>query len=300
MVARVYLRRLVQSDAVRVNGQEATPQQRLAATDIVEVETLEPVSNWPRRPRSREERQGTSLPVLFEDDTVLIVHKPAGMLSVPDRGGQDLGVHGRLRELRPDDDLRIVHRLDRDTSGCLMLAKGLQAARHLDKALRNGAVRKRYLALVVGRFSGTHAVRASLGPDPRRPGRIRVARGGSKGAREAHTDFEVVEAFRGHRLLAAWPRTGRSHQIRVHLRHLGHPVVADADYGVSATLFLSEIKRDYKLRRGVAEKPLLTRMFLHAAELWLPQPDGRTVHAEAPLPDDLERVLRKLRSFAAD
>jgi len=299
-VARVYLRRLVQSGAVRVNGQEATLQQRLAATDIVEVLASEPVTQWPHRPQAEARSEGTDLPVLLEDDTVVVVHKPAGMLSVPDRGGKELGVHGRLQDLRPDDDLRIVHRLDRDTSGCLVLAKGLEAARHLDQAFRGGAVRKRYLALVVGRVAGARAVRAPLGPDPRRPGRIRTVPARSKGAREAHTDFEVEEVFRGHSLVAAWPRTGRSHQIRVHLRHLGYPVVADADYGVSATLFLSEIKRNYKRRPGVAEKPLLARMFLHAAELWLPHPDGRTLHAEAPLPDDLARVLRKLRSFAAD
>lgn len=297
-VARVYLRRLIQSGDVRVNGQVATPQQRLAAADLVEVTARGPVSRWPRRPPPRSESSAAELPVLFEDDTMLVVSKPAGLLSVPDRGNRERGVHGRLRESRPDQDLRIVHRLDRDTSGCLALAKGLEAARHLDRSFRSGAVRKRYLALVVGRVSGSHTVQAPLGPDRRRPGRIRVVRAGSKGAREAHTDFEVLERFRRHSLLVAWPRTGRSHQIRVHLRHLGHPVVADADYGVGASLFLSEIKRNYKRRPGVAEKPLLTRMFLHAAELWLPHPDGRTMHAEAPLPDDLATVLRKLRSFA--
>jgi 23S rRNA pseudouridine955/2504/2580 synthase/23S rRNA pseudouridine1911/1915/1917 synthase len=298
-VERVYLRRLVQAGAVRVNGQEAMLQQRLAAMDVVEVRAKEPIEDWPRRPTSTADQASAGLPVLFEDDAVLVVHKPAGMPSVPDRTGKNLGVHGRLQELRPGEDLRIVHRLDRDTSGCLALAKGLAAARHLDQAFRSGAVSKRYLALVVGRISRRRTVQAFLGPDPRRPGRIRVVPRGSKGAREAHTDLELVEAFRDHSLLSVWPRTGRSHQIRVHVRHLGHPIVADPEYGVSGSLFLSEIKRSYKLRPGVAERPLLTRMFLHAAELWLPQLGGNSVHAEAPLPADLARVLRKLRSFAA-
>ncbi len=297
---RRYLRSLVRAGAVRVNGQEATLQQRLGAMDVVSVRAPEPLQNWPRRRTRREEGARRGLPVLFEDDRVLVVHKPAGMPSVPDRAGKDLGVHGRLRELRPGDDLRIVHRLDRDTSGCLALAKGLGAARQLDLAFRNHTARKRYLLLVAGRVRfHQRSVRACLGPDPRRPGRIRVVARGSKGAREAHTDLQRVEWFRGYSLLRAWPLTGRSHQIRVHVQHLGHPIVADADYGVSGNLLLSEIKRNYKLRRGVTEKPLLTRMFLHAAELWLPQPDGGAAHAEAPLPEDLSRVLQKLRSFAA-
>ena len=299
-VDRRYLRRLVRSGAVRVNGQDAFLHQRLRATDVVLVQAPEPVENWPRR-RSRAKVGAAHLAVLFEDDRVLVVHKPPGMPTVPDRAGKDPGAHGRLQELRPGEDLRIVHRLDRDTSGCLALAKGLGVARQLDLAFRNHGVRKSYLLLVAGRVGfPRRQVRAPLGPDPRRPGRIRVVSGGSKGAREAHTDLERVELFRGYSLLRAWPRTGRSHQIRVHARHLGHPIVADADYGVSGALLLSEIKRNYKLRRGVTEKPLLTRMFLHAAELWLPQPDGGSAHAEAPLPEDLARVLQKLRSFAAE
>jgi 23S rRNA pseudouridine955/2504/2580 synthase/23S rRNA pseudouridine1911/1915/1917 synthase len=300
-VDRRYLRGLVRSGAVLVNGQEATLQQPLSAMDVVSVRSPEPVENWPRRRGPDTDAVFADLPVLFEDETVLVVHKPAGMPSVPDRAGKDLGVHGRLLELRPGEDLRIVHRLDRDTSGCLALAKGLEAARQLDLAFRSHTVRKHYLLLVAGqvRFQ-QHSVRASLGPDPRRPGRIRVVPRRSKGARDAHTDLTSLEWFRGYSLLRAAPLTGRSHQIRVHVRHLGHPIVADADYGVSGTLLLSEIKRNYKLRRGVSEKPLLTRMFLHAAELWLPQPGGGTAHAEAPLPVDLNRVLQKLRNFAAE
>lgn len=239
--------------------------------------------------------------MLARFDDLLVLDKPAGVYTVPDRSGRDPGVHGWLAERFPGEDLRLVHRLDLQTSGCLLVARGLEAARWFDLEFREGRVEKRYTALVEGvvhrdRFE----CRGALGPDRRRPGRVRVVPETDKQARPAHTVVEVLERFRAHTLLNVWPRTGRSHQIRAHLREAGHPIVADRDYG-SRPLQLSRIKRGYKARRGVPEKPLLARMFLHAAAVRLRLPgagEGEWVSVEAPLPRDLEVVVAKLRRFA--
>jgi RluA family pseudouridine synthase len=205
-----------------------------------------------------------------------------------------------LPELRPDDDLRIAHRIDRWTSGCLVLAKGLEGARWLDRCFRGRTVDKEYLALVEGVLRrDAFAIRRALGPDRRRPGKVTVVADGEKRSREAHTDVEVVERFGSHTLVRARPRTGRGHQIRAHLRSIGHPIVGDVDYGSKGPLLLSSVKRGYKARPGTVERPLLDRMFLHALRIAVPSPDGgEPVRAEAPLPAELQVVLDKLRRFA--
>jgi 23S rRNA pseudouridine955/2504/2580 synthase/23S rRNA pseudouridine1911/1915/1917 synthase len=120
---------------------------------------------------------------------------------------------------------------------------------------------------------------------------------GAKKSRAAFTAVEVVERFKGYTLLRLRPTTGRGHQLRVHLRHLGHPIAGDRDYG-GKLVFLSSFKRGYKIRRGVVERPLLSHMFLHANRIVFPSVSGDRVTAEAGLPDDLEMVLTKLRLFA--
>jgi len=239
------------------------------------------------------------LGVVAETDHALVVAKPAGIPSVPSRHGKERGVHGLLAALRPDQDLRIVHRLDRNTSGCLVLAKGLEAARHLDAQLRGRLVKKGYVALVGGvPHRDAFSVDKWLGPDRRRPGMVRVVPAGKKGGREAHTEVEVRARFRRHALLALRPTTGRGHQLRVHLQALGHPIVGDEDYG-GERLLLSRLKPDYKQRTGVDERPLLHRMFLHAERVQFQDIDGVDVDAAAPLPEDLAVALRQVEKYAS-
>lgn len=296
---RRFLRAAIRDGQVLVNRAPRRPQARLRPGDLVEV-AFDP-DEIPQHPEELPAEERGQLPVLHEDDRILVVDKPSGMHTVPDRGGKYRGVHGVLSELRPGADLRIVHRLDQGTSGCLVLAKGLDVARQLSEAFAEGRVHKEYLALVCGVPSRPRfEVRKPLGPDRRRPGRIRAVAAGSKGAREAHTEVELQEAFKAHALLRVKPRTGRSHQIRVHLAASGHPVVGDPDYGSGQPLLLSRIKPGFKIRRGVAERPLLERMFLHAEVIELPGAvDGESVRVSAPLPAELEMVLGKLRRFAA-
>lgn len=272
----------------------ASAQDRVSPGDLVEMELPPGVDELPRHRRPATE----SLTELYRDEHVLVVNKPAGLCTVPDRWRDDPSVHGALGDLLPGGDLRVVHRLDRDASGCLILARGLESARSLDRAFQQGSVDKEYLALVEGTVSRqTFEVHASLGPDRRRPGKVTVVPSGAKKSRAAFTRGEVAEQFRGYTLLRLRPTTGRGHQLRVHLRHLGHPIVADRDYG-GRPLMLSAFKRGYKIRPGVTERPLLTHMFLHASKLAFPSPGGGRVTVEAELPVDLHKALEKLRRFA--
>ena len=291
LVARADLRWLVAAGHVAVNGMPSALHQRLREGDVVQVD---PEALAPRPSRVPP----TPLPqVLHESPTELVIDKPAGLPTVPDRSGRETGVHGLLARLRPDADLRIVHRLDRDTSGCLLLGAGVESARHYDRELRAGRVAKTYVALVDGvPVADTFAIDAWLGPDRRRPGKVVAAPGPGRGLREAHTLVTVRRRFQGHALLELQPTTGRGHQLRVHLASVGHPIVQDTAYG-GRELLLSQWKSDYKLRRGVAERPLLRRMFLHAERLRFTAPDGTRVDVCAPLPDELAFAVQKLEGF---
>ena len=284
---RTQLRRLIEEGRLTVNGQETRVRHRLNPGDLVDL------GIDPSELRSVARPKG-ELAVLHETEHLVVVDKPAGMHTVPDRSGKERGVHGLLSELRPGADLRIAHRLDRDTSGCLVLAKGLTAARHLDALFGSGGVQKEYLALVDGvvhQDEGT--VELFLGPDTKRPGKVVASATQRRGHREARTDWKVEKRFATHTLLRVLPRTGRGHQIRVHLAAIGHPICSDADYG-GAPLLLSSLKSGYKRRAGVVEAPLLRRMFLHAARIVLRDVDGALVDVSAPLPDDLASALDRI------
>jgi RluA family pseudouridine synthase len=260
---------------------------RLRSGDVVQIERdgLAP----------RPESPAPVPAVLHESASVLVIAKPAGVVTVPDRSGREAGVYALLPELGAD--VRIVHRLDRDTSGCLLLGKGLTAAQHFDVQFRTGAVHKTYVALVDGLpLQDAFSIDAWLGSDRRRPGKVVTASAPGRGLREAHTDVLVRRRFRQHALLELRPRTGRSHQLRAHLASVGHAIVGDLDYG-GRDLLLSALKGDYKLRRGVAERPLLRRMFLHAERIVFDDVDGARVDVSAPLPADLTIAVQKLESY---
>jgi 23S rRNA pseudouridine955/2504/2580 synthase/23S rRNA pseudouridine1911/1915/1917 synthase len=283
------LRAAIAAGEVRVGGSECLTNRRVRAGDVVQWRRSAP----PARPAAAVRPLP---PVLWESASALVVGKAAGVPTVPDRAGVDLGVHGQLPALRPHADLRIVHRLDRDTSGCLLLGKGLAAAQHFDRQFAEALVQKTYVAVVQGHVARDEfAIDAWLGPDRRRPGKVVASPKELPGFRAAHTDVVVRQRFAQHTLLALQPRTGRSHQLRVHLQSIGHPIAGDRDYG-GEELLLSRLKPGYKLRKGVPERPLLARMFLHAERLSFLDVDGAAVAVECPLPEDLAVALRQLAS----
>ena len=279
-VPRSHVYRLIRSGQVRVNSGRTSPSYRLQAGDRVRVPPVGlrpavPATATPDRLEWLNER------ILHEDSRILVLDKPAG-LAVHGGSNVSLGCIEALRLLRPDSkDLELAHRLDRDTSGCLLLAKRRSALRMLHELLREGRVDKRYLTLVKGPWpEGATEIDAPL--VTRRVGgeaRVKVDESG----KESRSTFRLVDRFgKTASLLEVSIDTGRTHQIRVHAAHAGHPVAGDERYG-------DKDFDEYMKSFG------LTRMFLHAHSLSFDWPaTGEPFDASAPLPEDLKSVLTAL------
>jgi 23S rRNA pseudouridine1911/1915/1917 synthase len=271
--SRAAAERLLSQRRVKVNGSPEPKSHRLAAGDVVSVSVPE------SRPSTLEPEQ-LDLRIAFEDEHLLVVDKPAGIAVHPSRGhASGTLVHGLLAHAvaggeeaeRPG----IVHRLDRDTSGLLVVARSDEAHRRLQQLLRRRKLVREYLALVRGRpRSKRGRIEAAIGRDRHDPTRVSLD---TDTARDAVTNFEVIETMRRHALLRAALETGRTHQIRVHLAAIDLPVAGDPVYGVEGDLGLA-------------------RQFLHAARLAFPHPfTGEPVEAESPLPADLQAALEEAR-----
>lgn len=279
--SRIY--RILRKGEVRVNGARAKPEYRLEEGDQVRLPPVRMAPVAPRPPaegyRWLEER------VLYEDEDLLIIDKPAGM-AVHRGTGIGLGVIEALRSTRPAETaLELVHRLDRGTSGCLLLAKTRTALTSLHRQMREGGMDKRYLALVRGRWRGRgRSVRTVLEKGRLQSGErmVRVAEEGQ----EAESYFTPRRSYAHETLVEIRLVTGRTHQARVHAAHLGHPIAGDDKYG----------DRDFNREmRGLG----LRRLFLHAARLEFVHPtSGCKVHAQSPLPADLQAVLDRLHETA--
>ena len=248
------------------------------------------------------------LEVLYEDADLLAINKPAKFLSSPDRYDKerpslmglihrDITRGARWLNERGLSYLTNVHRLDFEASGILLLAKSKPALVHLVNQFGAKQPINRYLAVVHGMPENDEfEASVKLSPHPSRP-EIMVA--SPKHGKFSVTQFKVLERFSGYTLLACLPLTGQTHQIRVHLRTLGHPVVADILYG-GRTFFLSELKSDYRLKPGREEHPLLGRVALHSSDLEIRQPTtGALVRIHSQEPKDIRVALKYLRQHAA-
>ncbi len=284
-VPRSLVYRLIRSGQVRVNSGRSTPSYRLKAGDRVRVPPVgvRPPAEAVATP-DRLEWLGER--IIYEDSRLLVVDKPAG-LAVHGGSSVSLGLIEALRLLRPTSkDLELAHRLDRGTSGCLVLAKRRSTLRVLHELLREGLFDKRYLTLVQGRWpDDAGEIDAPL--VTRRVGgeaRVKVDPSG----KDARSTFRVLERFgKTATLLEVSIETGRTHQIRVHAAHVGHPVAGDERYG-------DKDFNDYAKSFG------LQRMFLHAHSLSFEWPEtGEPFDVSAPLPDDLKRVLTALEAKVA-
>ncbi|WP_297832113.1 RluA family pseudouridine synthase [Thermomonas sp.] len=277
--------KLVRSGQVRVNGGRAKAERRLEADDEVRIPPVrvESLQNDGRLP-PKGLLTALEAAIVFEDARLLAIDKPSGVAS---HGGSGIafGAIEGLRALRPRDSLELVHRLDRDTSGLLILAKKRSAMTELQRLLRedHGAgVHKRYLALLTGRLpDGMLRVEAPLLVGLRQGGERHVQV--SPSGKPSLSEFRVLERRGGQSYCEVRIATGRTHQIRVHARHLGHPVAGDDKYG----------DPDANLR--LREKAGLRRLFLHASSMEFALDDGRTPYLlNAPLAPDLVSVLNAL------
>jgi RluA family pseudouridine synthase len=248
------------------------------------------------------------IPVLYEDEALLAIDKPSRLLVSPDRYDimrpnimrlvhADITRGAKWVQERGVSYLANAHRLDFETSGVLLLAKNKPALVWLADQFGSELTKKTYAALVVGSpENDAFDDNAKLGPHPVKVGIVRVD---EKGGKKSYTAFEVIERFKGYSYLRCMPRTGRTHQIRVHLQHRGHPILGDDLYG-GPPLLLSKLKKDYRLKRGKTERPLIDRVALHAQELRVTHPvTGNEVVIASPLPHDLEVALKMLRKHAS-
>ncbi len=285
--SRSSLAKLIIDGRVRVDGRPATKaSQRVETGQRVAIDVPDPAA-------STVESQEIPLHILYEDEDVVVIDKPPGLVVHPAAGHPDHTVVNALLfhvkdlsgiggELRPG----IVHRLDKDTSGVMLIAKHDEAHRKLTANWNTDLVRKEYLALVYGTPSSDRGtVDAPIGRDPRDRKRMAVLAGG----RRAVTDYEIAERLRYASVVRCRLRTGRTHQIRVHMKHLGHPIVGDPAYSGPQWRGIP----DKKIQRAIAAFP---RQALHAARLTFTHPrTSAAVVVEAALPEDFRGLVEVLR-----
>ncbi len=269
------LYRLLRRGEVRVNGGRIKADYKLEEGDEVRIP---PVRLRPEGPAPAGNRgEGLLENLVYEDKRLLVVNKPGG-IAVHGGSGISHGVVELLRHARPDlRELGLVHRLDKETSGCLVLAKRRSALRELHARFRDGVVEKNYLALANGDWQfGEQRIEAPLKVRNRRGGERHVVV--SEDGKPAATRVRLSRTYGVASLLQCSPETGRTHQIRVHLEHAGHPILGDERYGDEAA-------------NAAAKQAGLKRLFLHAQSIAFPDESGNELHFTAPLADDLERFL---------
>ena len=283
-VPRSHIYRILRRGEVRVNGGRIKAAHRLEPGDRVRVPPIRVATETtPVEQPGERIRALLEAAILYEDERLLAIDKPSG-LAVHGGSGLAYGVIEALRCIRPDArELELVHRLDRDTSGVLLVAKRRSALRHLHRMLREGHVDKIYTALLAGRWRhDRESVRVPLLKNVVRGGE-RIVRVDAAG-KPARTDFKVLKRYADAVLVEVRLHTGRTHQIRVHAQYLGTPVAGDTKYG------------DEHSNRALAAMGL-RRLFLHATAMAFPWGDnGHMLRIEAPLGKDLQQVLRALES----
>lgn len=291
-VPKSHIYQLLRSGQVRVNSKRVQADYRLRQNDKVRIPPLRlpKGSTLPKIGRTAISHF-TAFQVLFEDEWLLVINKPSGV-AVHGGSGISHGVIEQLRARYPDwKFLELVHRLDRETSGVLLLAKKRSALVEVHRQIREGTVQKRYWALVSGKWhNAKQSVKLSLNKYVTADGERRVAvvagKGGERKELSAHTLFTLKKSWEDFSLLEAELKTGRTHQIRVHLAHLGFPIAGDDKYG--------DFELNKRLMKG-QQKLGLKRMFLHAGSLEMAHPaTGEGIRLEAPLANELKAFLQRL------
>jgi 23S rRNA pseudouridine1911/1915/1917 synthase len=271
-LSRAYLQKLIEQGYVLVNGETTKASQRLKEADSITMK----LPALPAGPAA----EAMPLTIIYEDEDIMITDKPAGLTVHPAPGhpthtlvnailAHSPSLAGGAEPMRPG----IVHRLDKDTSGLMVIAKNDPAREYVAAQFKSRTVIKRYLVLVKGRlFPERGIIEAPIGRDPHRRQRMAIVEAG----KEATTRYQVREYMDGYTLVEVTPVTGRTHQIRIHLSAIGHPVIGDPVYGIKS--------------------PYLDRQFVHAYRLGFRLPStGRYLEFTSPLPADLERSLQQLR-----
>jgi 23S rRNA pseudouridine1911/1915/1917 synthase len=289
--SRTMLQKLIVEQAVKINGKYAKPSTKISPGDVVDV-------ILPPPPSKEFIPEDIPLNIIYEDDDILVINKQADLIVHPARGYKTgtlinaLAFHAKQLS-KGSEDFRpgIVHRLDRNTTGVLVVAKNETAHWRLARQFETRKTKKYYLALVHGTPDLTaDCINKPLAVHPRVRERFAVSPTNGK---EAITFYEVIEKFRGYTLLKVNIKTGRTHQIRVHMSYIKHPIVGDEMYGGR---FVYRWQIEDKV--AVPEEPLFARPALHAWQLEIEHPQtGKLVKFEAPLADDMQQMLEELRRY---
>ena len=277
--------KILRKGEVRVNKKRIKPVYKLQLNDVVRIPPIKVAEKEEFVPKKLDKVKQLENAILFEDKYLMVINKPSGM-AVHGGSGLSYGLIEALRVLRPEErSLELVHRLDRDTSGCLLISKRRSVLTDLHKQLREKTMEKNYWALVDGQWdSKTKNVTEGLRKNTLKSGE-RVVRVDNTEGKPSHTRFRVLERYAECSLVQASPVTGRTHQIRVHTQCKGHPIACDDKYGVA------------EFDQYVNKLTGLNRLFLHAHDLRFMHPKNETtMHVEAPLDNALQNCIKKLRA----
>ena len=231
--------------------------------------------------------------IVFENEDFVVLNKPPGLLSIPDREGKEISLKKLLQEKY--GQIFTVHRLDKDTSGIIVFAKNEDTHKHLSKQFEERQTEKIYVGLVIGSpVNKKGTIDSRIMEHPTKKGLMVINRKG----KDALTNYEVLEDFGIYSWLQFQIYTGRTHQIRVHAKEIGHPIVCDELYGDGKPVFISSLKHKFKLSKNeLEERPILNRLALHASQLKFALSNEKKVELEAPLPKDLSAVLQQLNKW---
>jgi 23S rRNA pseudouridine1911/1915/1917 synthase len=307
--SRVLFQKAIDQQAILVNGIPVKTSRKLRVNDLISV-------RLPELPDRTLPPEDIPLNIVHEDDAIIVLNKPPGLIVHPGKGNYRGTLAGALQfhfnrlsdvagQLRPG----IVHRLDRDTSGILVIAKDNQVHHKLSGQFERREVTKEYFALARGVFNlDRDEIATYIRVNPKKREKMIVSEPIGN-ARPAVTRYEVAQRFDGYTAVRLFPKTGRTHQLRVHLQHLGHPIVADRLYGGGSSLSVVDLvgpasqgpapsRSDGMAEEGGAADILINRQALHAFRLAFRHPQsGKPVEFEAPLPDDIRRTLSAIERY---
>jgi len=228
--------------------------------------------------------------IIHEDEHIVVINKPAGLLTIPDREGKELSLKGLLKNKY--GDIFTVHRLDRDTSGIVVFARHEKSHKILSQLFEGREVEKYYQGIVIGKpMNAEGSIETPIMEHPAKRGMMVTNRRG----KASHTDYLVLESFKSFSWMQFRIHTGRTHQIRVHMKDIGHPIVCDELYGDGKPVYISTIKRNYNLSKdSLEERPILNRLGLHSWKLKFDLFD-KNYELEAEAPKDIRALLQQLR-----
>ena len=297
--SRELFQKAIKQHLVLLNGLAAKPAFRLRVNDRISIQL-------PHQADNSLIPEDIPLDILYEDDAIVIVNKQANMIVHPGKANYRGTLAGALQfhfdqlsTLAGQHRPGIVHRLDRDTTGVLVVAKDNQVHHKLSRQFEARTVKKEYLAIAWGEVEfDSDYIETHLRVHPKHREKMQVCQPESR-SREAITYYEVEQRFKGFTYIRLYPKTGRTHQLRVHLKHLRHPILADRLYEGHAELNSSELKISARELGGV-DRILLTRQALHAFRLEFEHPrSGQSMRFEAPLPEDMKQTLSLLQQYCA-